>query len=343
MTPRDRFLAACHCEPVDRPPVWIMRQAGRYLPEYRELREDHSFHEVVETPDLAREVTLQPMRRFALDAAILFCDILVIPEAMGQSYSFPEGGGIEMDFAVRDHEDLERLDPTGVADRLGHVGDALGLVREALDGERALIGFGGAPWTLATYMVEGESRKHKDATKELFYENRALFDELLESITRALVEYFEMQIEAGADALQLFDSWAGELTPRTFREASLPWIRRLVEEIDGRVPVIVFAKGMSHLHEGLAETGADVVSVDSSVDLAAARDALPDDVAVQGNLDPALPNFHPEVVERETNALLDSMEGTEGHVLNLGHGIRPDARPESVARLVETTVARGNR
>lgn len=343
MNARERFLAACRCEAVDRPPVWIMRQAGRYLPEYRRLREDHSFHDVVETPELAREVTLQPMRRFDLDAAILFCDILVIPEAMGQHYGFPEGGGIEMEFAVRDREALRRLDPTGVADRLSHVGDALELVAEALDGRRALIGFGGAPWTLATYMIEGESRDHKDAAKELFYQQRDLFDDLLESITEALVDYFEMQIRAGADALQIFDSWAGELTPRTFEEAALPWIRRLVAEIDGRVPVIVFAKGMSHLLEPLASTGADVLSLDSSVDLAEARAALPEDVAVQGNLDPALPALEPDVVERETRRLLESLRGARGHILNLGHGIRPNARPESVARLVETTVALGDR
>lgn len=342
MKPRERFLAACHCEPVDRPPVWIMRQAGRYLPEYRELREEHSFHEVVESPELAREVTLQPIRRYAFDAAILFCDILVIPEAMGQPYGFPEGGGIEMDFAVRDRESVERLDPDGVAERLSHVGDALELLRESLDGERALIGFGGAPWTLATYMVEGESTKHKDTAKALFYEDRELFDELLEQVTRALAEYFEMQIDAGADAIQIFDSWAGELTPRIADDASFKWIRRLVDAIDDRVPVIVFAKGMSHLHDALAETGADVLSIDSSLDLAAVREELPSDVAVQGNLDPTLPNLEPDVVERETRALLETMGGARGHVLNLGHGIRPEARPESVGRLVETTVNFGD-
>lgn len=335
MNKRERFLAACRSEPVDHPPVWIMRQAGRYLPEYRELREDHSFHEVVETPELACEVTLQPLRRFELDAAILFCDIMVIPEAMGQTYGFPEGGGIEMDFAVRSREDLEKLSVDGVADHLSHVGDALELVSAKLNDQRALIGFGGAPWTLATYMVEGGSAEEKQHTKAMFYRDRELFDDLMSRITEATIRYFEMQIEAGVDALQLFDSWAGALPTRAFREASLPYIEEVIDAIDDRVPVIVFAKHMSHLAPEIAEAGADVVSVDWTVDLDRIHDRLPDDVAIQGNLDPTLLDLDPDIVERGTGEMLETMEGREGYITNLGHGIHPTAKVDSVERMVE--------
>jgi uroporphyrinogen decarboxylase len=333
---RERFLAACRSEPVDHPPAWIMRQAGRYLPEYRELREDHSFHEVVETPELACEVTLQPLRRFELDAAILFCDIMVIPEAMGQHYGFPEGGGIETDFAVRSREDLDKLSTDGVADHLSHVGDALELVSDKLDGQRALIGFGGAPWTLATYMVEGGSAEEKQHTKAMFYRDRELFDDLMSRITEATIRYFEMQIEAGVDALQLFDSWAGALPTRAFREASLPYIEEVIDAIDDRVPVIVFAKHMSHLAPEIAEAGADVVSVDWTVDLDRIHDGLPDDVAIQGNLDPTLLDLDPDIVERGTREMLETMEGREGYIANLGHGIHPTAKVDSVRRMIET-------
>lgn len=342
MNKRDRFLAACRHEPLDRPPVWIMRQAGRYLPEYRELREDHSFHEVVETPELACEVTMQPLRRFELDAAILFADILVIPEAMGQPYGFPDGGGIEMDYAVRTSEDLDRLTTDDIAERLDHVGRAIEHVSRELAGDRALIGFGGAPWTLATYMVEGGSAKHKSQTKAMFYRDRPLFDGLLERITEATIQYFEMQIEAGVDALQLFDSWGGALAPEAFRQASLPWIEKIVEAIDGRVPVIVFAKNMSHLSGEVAATGADVIGVDWTAEIDEVYDRLPDGVGVQGNLDPTILDLAPDIVETQTRAILESMAGKPGHIFNLGHGIHPSARPESVGRLVDTVVGFGD-
>ena len=336
MNKRERFLAACRCEPVDHPPVWIMRQAGRYLPEYRELREDHSFHDVVENPELACEVTMQPLRRFDLDAAILFSDILVIPEAMGQPYGFPDGGGIEMDFAIREEGDLDRLTTDGIADTLGHVGAAIERIRDELGGERALIGFGGAPWTLATYMVEGGSADKKRETKHMLYEQPDVFEELLGMITEATAAYFEMQIEAGVDAIQIFDSWGGALPATRYYEGSLRWIDEIVDVIDERVPVIVFAKHMSHRLDDLVATGADVVSVDWTVDIDRIREDLPDDVAVQGNLDPTLLDLDPDIVERETRDQLERMGDRPGHIVNLGHGIHPTARPESVKRLVDT-------
>lgn len=336
MNSRERFLRACRCEEVDRPPVWIMRQAGRYLPEYRELREKHSFHDVVENPELACEVTMQPLRRFDLDAAIIFSDILVIPEALGQNYGFPEGGGIEMDYAIREADDLQKLDGSDIAGKLGHVGRALERTREALGDDRALIGFGGSPWTLATYMVEGGSSKNKRHTKAMYYSQPEVFEELMTMVTDALVDYFEMQIEAGVDALQIFDSWGGALAPNAFEGASVRWMRRLVDEIDGRVPVVVFSKGMHHLDDMLVSTGADILGIDWTARLDEVRDDLPDDVGVQGNLDPTLLSTNPEIVERETQRILETMDGRTGHIFNLGHGILPSAKPENVARLVDT-------
>lgn len=338
MNSRERFLKACRCEPVDRPPIWIMRQAGRHLPEYRELREKHSFHEVVQTPELALEVTMQPLRRYAVDAAIVFSDILVIPEAMGQPYGFPDGGGIEMDFAVETEEDVETLKVDRIEQKLNYVAKSMRLIKQELDGERALIGFTGSPWTLATYMIEGKSSKHYTKAKQMFYENRPLFDRLMRKITSAVVRYLRMQIVAGADAVQIFDSWGGVLAPDAFAEASAFWMKRIVDAVGDEVPVIVFSKNMSHLPDIMATTGADVIGVSWNTRLSQVKRSLPDGIAVQGNLDPVVLNTNPEVVEREARRILEDMRDFDGHIFNLGHGISPDADPENVNRLVETVV-----
>jgi uroporphyrinogen decarboxylase len=338
MNSRERFLKACHCEPLDRPPVWVMRQAGRHLPEYRKLRKTHSFHDVVANPELALEVTMQPLRRYDVDAAIMFSDILVIPEAMGQPYHFPEGGGIRMEFAVDSESDVDRLGTDGIAEHLSHVGDAIRLIRQELDGERALIGFSGSPWTLATYMVEGGSSKSYATTKEMLYGRPDLFERLMDKITASVIEYFEMQIEAGVDAVQIFDSWGGVLAPPVFERASTRWMRTIVDAIDGRVPVIVFSKGMSHLHDALAATGANVIGVSWNTHLDRVHESLPDDIGVQGNLDPVILNTTPDIVEDETRRILERMRGRAGHIFNLGHGISPDAKPENVKRMVDTIV-----
>src|SRR5450432_753601 len=209
MTSRERFLAACACTPLERPPLWIMRQAGRYLPEYRELKAKSSFLEMVRTPELAAEVTLQPLRRFPLDAAIIFSDILVIPEALGQGYKFRDEGGIAMDFRLEDSTQLDRLDGQGISEKLAYVGAALERVKTELKGGQALLGFGGSPWTLATYMLEGGSADDFERSKNIFYSDRPFFDALLSKLTAALIEYFQMQIRAGVDAIQIFDSWGG--------------------------------------------------------------------------------------------------------------------------------------
>ena len=339
MNSRERFLAACACTPLDRPPVWVMRQAGRYLPEYRALKAKSSFLEMVRTPELAAEVTLQPLRRFALDAAIIFSDILVIPEALGQGYKFRDEGGIAMDFTLETQAQLDRLDATGVATRLDYVGQALARVKTELKGERALLGFAGAPWTLATYMVEGGSSEDYTRIKELFYTNRPFFNALLEKITAAVIGYCQMQIRAGADAIQLFDSWGGIIAGQDYEAASLHWTRQIIAALPKDFPVILYAKGVNSQLTDLAFSGARVLGLDWTVDLGIARKIVPGNVALQGNLDPVLMNTSPAIVRRETAGLLESMRGSSGHIFNLGHGIMPTAKIECMEALVETVTA----
>ncbi|QYM80205.1 uroporphyrinogen decarboxylase [Horticoccus luteus] len=337
MTSRERFLAAAACSPLDRPPLWVMRQAGRYLPEYRALKAKSSFLEMVRTPALAAEVTLQPLRRFALDAAILFSDILVIPEALGQPYHFREQGGIAMEYRLETRAQIDALAPAdAVPEHLHYVRDTLALLKTQLAGSHALLGFGGSPWTLATYMVEGGSSDDFERIKHFFYTDRVTFDALLEKLTAALIAYFKMQIAAGADAIQIFDSWGGIIAGPDYEAASLQWIRRIIAALPPAFPVILYAKGTaSHLTDQ-AFTGARVLSVDWTCDLSIVRRTLPANVAVQGNLDPVLLNTTPEIVRHETLRLLESMRGTAGHIFNLGHGIMPHAKIECMQALVDT-------
>jgi uroporphyrinogen decarboxylase len=337
MTSRERFLAACACQPLDRPPLWVMRQAGRYLPEYRQLKAKSSFLEMVRTPALAMEVTLQPLQRFALDAAILFSDILVIPEALGQGYHFRDEGGIAMEYRLETRAQVDALAPAdAVPGHLRYVADALALIKKELDGSRALLGFGGSPWTLATYMVEGGSSDEFERIKQLFYTDRGTFDALLEKITAALIEYFQMQIRAGVDAIQIFDSWGGIIAGQDYEAASLRWIRLIVAALPKDFPVILYAKGTAPHLTDQAFTGIRVLSVDWTNDLAIVRRTLPGSVAVQGNLDPVLLNTTPDIVRHEATRLLESMRGTDGHIFNLGHGIMPHAKIECMQALVDT-------
>src|SRR6185503_15012019 len=330
MTSRERFLAAIACTPLERPPLWVMRQAGRYLPEYRALKAKSSFLEMVRTPAVAAEVTLQPLRRFAgLDAAILFSDILVIPEALGQGYKFRDEGGIAMDYRLETRAQIDALTPAEkVPEKLSYVADALVLLKKELAGQKALLGFGGSPWTLATYMVEGGSADEFEHIKQLFYTDRATFDALLGKLTDALIAYFKMQIAAGADAIQIFDSWGGIIAGPDYEAASLRWIRQIVAALPRDFPVILYAKGTAPHVLDQAFTGIRVLSVDWTCDLAIVRRNLPQNVAVQGNLDPVLLNTTPDVVRHETNRLLEAMRGTKGHIFNLGHGIMPQAKIE---------------
>ena len=335
-THRERFARACRCLPVDRPPVWLMRQAGRVLPEYRALKERHSFVEMVRSPELAAEVTLQPIRRFDFDAAILFSDILVIPEALGQAYDFRDGGGVRMAFTLESEADIHRLEVAAVRDRLGYVAEVLSRVRRELDDHTALIGFAGSPWTLACFMMEGGSAREFHRAKHLFLTQRSLFDRLCEKLTAAIIGFLGLQADAGVDALQIFDSLGGTLAPHHYEAASARWIRPIVREFTPDLPMIVFGRGVHDNWNALIDTGASVLGVDWMQGLAAVRRNLPAGVGVQGNLDPAVLLTTPEVVAAETRALLESMRGTTGHIFNLGHGVPPEATLENLQALVGT-------
>jgi uroporphyrinogen decarboxylase len=337
LTSRRRFLNACALQPVDRPPVWLMRQAGRALPEYRELKQKHSFLELVQTPELAAEVTLQPVRRFGFDAAILFSDILVVPEAMGQPYRFRDTGGIAMDFAVRSPADIEKLSVSQVCEKLGYVDKALRILRKELGDRTALLGFAGSPWTLATFMMEGGSAEKYTRVLNLFRKEPKTFNALAEKLTTAVTAYLEMQIEAGVDAIQIFDSHGGLLAPAEFQEASGRWIREIISRLGGKVPVIVFSLGTHGNWDDLIATGASVLGIDWRFSLANARRLLPAGVGLQGNLAPALlSDDTPEKLAAETSQLLEAMRERKGYIFNLGHGVPPNAKLENIAALVET-------
>ncbi len=333
---RQRFLDACACRPVDRPPIWMMRQAGRALPEYRELKQKHSFIEMVQTPDLATEVTLQPIRRFGFDAAVMFSDILVVPEAMGQGYTFREEGGIQMDFSISSQQDVERLRTEGLVDRLSYVAQAIRQIREELDGQTALLGFAGSPWTLANFMMEGGSAKEYVQARRLYRTGPKLFEQLMEKLTVAVTDYLKMQAEAGVDAVQIFDSLGGVLPAYDYEEISGRWIRRIIESLDGVVPVILFSRGTTGSLQELVRTGAQVLGLDWTVSLSGARAQMPETMGVQGNLDPMVLTTTPEVAARETTRILEEMRGQNGFIFNLGHGVTPDAKIENIESVVAT-------
>jgi uroporphyrinogen decarboxylase len=340
MINRRRFLDACLCKTVDRPPVWLMRQAGRALPEYRKLKEKYSFLQLVQTPELAAEVTLQPIRRFGFDAAILFSDILVIPEAMGQPYRFRETGGIEMDFKIQSAADIEKLSVEHVCEKLNYVAAALKIVRKELGDQTALIGFSGSPWTLATFMMEGGSTEKYTKAKALFDSDKNTFAGLMAKLTAAITAYLQMQIAAGVDALQIFDSHGGHLPAGEFQEASGRWMRDIIAAIgtpEADIPITVFSLGTHGNWNDLAATGANVLGIDWQFSLTAARQLIPEDIGLQGNLNPALlAGATPQEAAAETGRLLAEMRGRNGYIFNLGHGVPPAAKLENIAALVET-------
>lgn len=319
-----------------------MRQAGRALPEYRKLKENYTFLQLAQTPELAAEVTLQPIRRFRFDAAIIFSDILVIPEAMGVGYTFRETGGVQMDFPIRSSEDVAKLSTNLIADKLQYVTEALRLVKKELNGRTALLGFAGSPWTLANYMLDGGSTHEHTRALALFREDRPLFEELCEKLTSAIITFLQMQIRAGADAVQIFDSLGGLIPPAEFRAASAVWMREIVAALAGQVPVIVFSKGTREWGT-LAGTDANVLGVDHDVTLREARAAAGPKVALQGNLHPSsLVEDTPTGIEGRVRALLNEMRGQTGYIFNLGHGLPPNARLENIESVVETVVASAN-
>lgn len=337
----DRLLRALVRAPVDRTPVWMMRQAGRYLPEYRETRaRAGSFMKLMMTPELACEVTLQPLARFPLDAAILFSDILTIPHAMGLGLYFEEGEGPKFERPVRDHAAVKALGVPDPEQQLRFVMDAVRLIRRELDGRVPLIGFAGSPWTLATYMVEGRSSKEFACIKGMLYEQPHVLHQLLDVLAEAVTRYLAAQISAGVQTVMLFDTWGGVLSPQAYRDFSLQYMQKIVAGLprshDGRrVPSILFTKGGGAWLEAMADAGADALGLDWTVSLQEARARVGDKVALQGNLDPSVLYASPANIRVEVGKVLASYGKGPGHVFNLGHGIHPGVNPRHAAAMIE--------
>ena len=337
----DRFLRALRLEPTDTTPIWVMRQAGRYLPEYRATRERAgSFMGLAQQPEFACEVTLQPLDRFDLDAAILFSDILTVPDAMGLGLSFAEGEGPQFARPLRSKADIDKLAVPDMDAELRYVMDAVRLIRKELRGRVPLIGFSGSPWTLACYMVEGRGSKDFATLKAMCWNEPKLAHQLLDTLAQAVAAYLIAQAAAGAQALMIFDTWGGLLGPGPFREFSLRTMAQIVAALKAdaasrELPVVLFSKGAGQHLAALADTGCAGLGVDWTVDLADARAAVGGRVALQGNLDPAILRAAPAVVRREARMVLDSYGNHPGHIFNLGHGITPEVPPEQVKILVD--------
>lgn len=332
----DLFLRACKKEPIDRTPIWIMRQAGRYLPEYRAVRANSDFKTMVKTPELATEVTLQPIDLIGVDAAIIFSDILVIPEALGMNYEMVESRGPSFDWTISKDSDFDKLSKSDLSDKLSYVFDALKLTKKELNGRVPLIGFSGSPWTLLTYMVEGGGSKNFSKIKSLIFNNPKLAHKLLDFITETVSEYLSLKIKSGVNAVQIFDTWGGLLSPDLYKEFSLKYIQKVIANVERTdEPIISYAKGIHHSLNELADSGADVVSVDWTHDIGSIRKQIGDKVALQGNMDPTVLYADVATIKREAIKVLDAYGKGSGHVFNLGHGILPDISPANTKALVE--------
>ncbi|MFA6162922.1 MAG: uroporphyrinogen decarboxylase [Methylobacter sp.] len=337
----DTFIRALLKQSVDRTPVWMMRQAGRYLPEYRKVREQAgSFLNLCTNPELACEVTLQPLRRFDFDAAILFSDILTIPDAMGLGLYFTEGEGPKFTSPVRTAADVNKLPIPDPETDLRYVVDAVRLIRKALQGSVPLIGFSGSPWTLATYMVEGGSSKSFQKVKGMMYEQPKLMHVMLDKLAQSVAAYLNAQIEAGAQAVMLFDTWGGMLTSEDYVEFSLYYakqVRSLLKTNVGgqQIPTILFTKGGGLWLEAMADSGYDALGLDWQTDIGLARTRVGDKVALQGNMDPVSLYANPEIITEKVKTILHKYGSGSGHVFNLGHGILPDMNPDHVKAMVD--------
>lgn len=337
----DRFLNALSRAPVDRTPIWIMRQAGRYLPEYRALRQSAgSFLALCKTPELACEVTLQPIERFNLDAAILFSDILTIPDAMGLGLSFAEGEGPRFERPVRTRGDIDRLGVPDPASDLGYVVETVKMARTALAARVPLIGFSGSPWTLAAYMVEGKSGSNFSRIKGMAFDAPEDLHRLLGLLARSVIQYLEAQRVAGAQALMIFDTWGGILSEHHYREFSLAYMALIVEALkngagSSTTPLILFTKGGGNWLEAMADTGCDALGLDWTVDIGRARSRVGSRCALQGNMDPAVLAARPDRIRQEVELLLRQYGHGSGHVFNLGHGISPEIDPANVTAVVD--------
>ncbi|MTC41383.1 uroporphyrinogen decarboxylase [Providencia sp. PROV188] len=337
----DRYLRALLRQPVDVTPVWMMRQAGRYLPEYKATRaEAGDFIALCKNTELACEVTLQPLRRFPLDAAILFSDILTIPDAMGLGLYFETGEGPRFERPVASAADVKNISIPDPEMELGYVMDAVRAIRKALNGDVPLIGFSGSPWTLATYMVEGGSSKAFTKIKKMMYEDPNTLHLLLDKLADSVILYLNAQVRAGAQSLMIFDTWGGVLTKRDYLEFSLRYMHKIVDglirENDGRrVPVTLFTKGGGQWLEEMAATGCDALGLDWTTEIADARRRVGDKVALQGNMDPSMLYAPPARIEQEVQHILAGFGQGEGHVFNLGHGIHQDVAPEHAGAFVD--------
>jgi uroporphyrinogen decarboxylase len=341
MLKNDSFLRACRGEPVSRVPVWLMRQAGRYLPEYRATRERAgSFLALAQQPELACEVTLQPLNRFDLDAAILFSDILTIPDAFGLGLHFVDGEGPRFARRIESAQDVSELPNPMVVDKLRYVYDAVALIRRELHGRVPLIGFSGAPWTLFCYMLEGSGSTHYHRAKRFMLDESKAAHELLNKLADAVIAYLLLQAKAGAQTLMLFDSWAGLLAPLHYQEFSHRYLQKIVQALKADpacagIPLIVFAKGANAHLSALSTIGADVLGLDWTVPISQARLQTGHRVALQGNLDPAILYANPEHIEAEVALLLEDATPAPGHIFNLGHGMNPDMRPEHAQCVID--------
>jgi uroporphyrinogen decarboxylase len=337
----DRFLRALLRQPVDVTPVWMMRQAGRYLPEYRASRaKAGDFMSLCMNPEFACEVTLQPLERYPLDAAILFSDILTIPDAMGLGLYFETGEGPRFKKTVNTLAEIEALPIPDPRKDLGYVMDAVSTIRRELNGRVPLIGFSGSPWTLATYMVEGGSSKDHRKSKAMLYENPQAMHLLLDKLAQSVIAYLNGQIMAGAQAVQIFDSWGGSLSDAAYQEFSLAYMQKivngLIRENDGRkLPVILFTKGGGQWLESMADTGADALGLDWTTNIGDARRRVGGKVALQGNMDPSVLYASPQAIRAEVSRILASYGSGDGHVFNLGHGITPEVDPAHAGAFIE--------
>lgn len=333
----DLFLRACKRQPIERTPIWIMRQAGRYLPQYRAVREKSDFITMCKTPELATEVTLQPVNLIGVDAAIIFSDILVIPEAMGMTLEMIESKGPKLYEPIRNAAQIKTLKNIDPYKDLKYVLDAVSLTKKELNGRVPLIGFAGSPWTLMTYMVEGGGSKSFSEIKKFIYNQPAAAHNLLERIADNVADYLSAKIEAGANAIQIFDTWGGLLAQHEFLEFSLQYIERIISKLKRKdEPVIVFAKGVHHNLDKLANCGADVIGLDWTMNLSEVRKTVGNKVALQGNLDPTILYGSEDKIKEEAINVLSSFGNGSGHIFNLGHGILPDVEPAKAKFLVDT-------
>jgi uroporphyrinogen decarboxylase len=340
----DRFIKALLREPIDRTPVWLMRQAGRYLPEYRALRSQvKNFFEFCRNPALACEVTIQPIDRFALDAAIIFSDILTVPIAMGCDITMDEGRGPVAPNPIRDKKSIDALNTVDAIEKLTYVSEAIQLTKRALNNRVPLIGFAGSPWTVATYMVEGQSSKTFEKIKAMLFREPNLLHLLLEKLTDVTIEYLNAQIQAGADVIMVFDSWGGVLSPRDYQHFSLNYMKKISERVlreynSKKIPLIFFSKGCGLYLDAIADGGCDAVGLDWTMDLAVAKKQVGQRVALQGNLDPSTLFASADRIQHDVRSILDVYHGETGFIFNLGHGISKDTPVEGVAALVDAVV-----